>query len=254
VAGLPGADHRRRTARTDALPAHAGHGATAVLRHRRRHPRRRRARPADEDAGLALFSAGLLALAVWLLRYDIARRNARQQGLVRFIALCLLSGYAWLVLAGLLGLAGGFLPGHPWRDATLHAVGLGFVFSMIFGHAPIIFPAVVRVKIPYHPFFYLPLLVLHASLALRIFGGLGDALSAAQRGRPAQCHRPAAVHRHDDRQRGARRRAATRELHDGRHRRTRPRNVSASAATPARRRNGPPSACSRIRAGGRRRC
>jgi len=36
----------------------------------------------QEDAGLALFSAGLLALAVWLLRYDIARRNARQKGLV----------------------------------------------------------------------------------------------------------------------------------------------------------------------------
>jgi hypothetical protein len=101
----------------------------------------------QEDTGLALFAAGLLALAVWLLRYDIARRNARQQGLVRFIALCLLSGYAWLVIAGLLGSgSGGFLPGHPWRDATLHAVGLGFVFSMIFGHAPIIFPAVVRVK------------------------------------------------------------------------------------------------------------
>jgi len=127
-----------------------------------------------EDTGLRLFAAGLLALAIWLLRYDIARRNARQQGLVRFIALCLLSGYAWLVLAGLLGVAGGFLPGHPWRDATLHAVGLGFVFSMIFGHAPIIFPAVVRVKIPWHPVFYLPLLVLHASLALRIAGGLGS--------------------------------------------------------------------------------
>ena len=126
----------------------------------------------EEEAGLMMFAAGLLALALWLLRYDIARRNAQQQGLVRFIALCLLSGYAWLVLAGLLGLAGGFLPGHPWRDATLHAVGLGFVFSMIFGHAPIIFPAVVRVKIPYHPVFYLPLLVLHASLALRILGGL----------------------------------------------------------------------------------
>ena len=86
------------------------------------------------------------------------------------------------MLAGLLGLAGGFLPGHPWRDATLHAVGLGFVFSMIFGHAPIIFPAVVRVKIPYHPFFYLPLLVLHASLALRIFGGLGDAFPLRREG------------------------------------------------------------------------
>ena len=40
------------------------------------------------------------ALAAWLLRYDIARRNARQSGLTRYIALCLLSGYLWLALAG----------------------------------------------------------------------------------------------------------------------------------------------------------
>lgn len=45
----------------------------------------------------ATFSAALLALAVWLLRHDIARRNARQQGLPRFIALCLLKR---LCLAG----------------------------------------------------------------------------------------------------------------------------------------------------------
>ena len=136
----------------------------------------------EEDSGLALFAAGLLALAAWLLRYDIARRNAGQKGLTGFIAICLLSGYAWLLLAGLLGLAGGFLPGHPWRDATLHAVGLGFVFSMIFGHAPIIFPAVMRVKIPWHPAFYLPLVLLHVSLALRIVGGLGGQLNLRRDG------------------------------------------------------------------------
>lgn len=135
-----------------------------------------------EDAGLRLFAAGLLALAVWLARYDIARRNVREQGLVRFIAACLLSGYLWLALAGLIGIGGGFLPGHPWRDAALHAVGLGFVFSMILGHAPIIFPAVARVKIPYHPAFYLPLLILHASLALRVAGVLGGAFALRREG------------------------------------------------------------------------
>ncbi len=136
----------------------------------------------QEEAGLRLFAAGLLALAAWLLRFDIARRNARQQGLVRFIAFCLLSGYAWLILAGLLGIGGGFLPGHPWRDAALHAVGLGFVFSMIFGHAPIIFPAVARMKIPYHPAFYLPLLLLHVSLALRVAGVMGAEYSLRRQG------------------------------------------------------------------------
>jgi len=127
------------------------------------------------DAGLRLFAGGLLALAAWLLRYDIARRNARQSGLTRYIALCLLSGYLWLALAGALGLAGALAPGNPWRDAAVHALALGFVFAMVFGHAPIIFPAVARVKIPYHPAFYLPLLALHASLLWRVGGGLaGD--------------------------------------------------------------------------------
>ena len=41
---------------------------------------------------------------------------------------------------------------------------------MVFGHAPIIFPAVLRVSLPYHPVFYAPLMLLHASLALRLLG------------------------------------------------------------------------------------
>jgi len=55
-------------------------------------------------------------------------------------------------------------------DAALHAVMLGFVFSMVFGHAPIIFPAVLRVAVPYSPYFYVPLALLHASLAIRLAG------------------------------------------------------------------------------------
>lgn len=130
--------------------------------------------------GLMLYAAGLLALAVWLMRHDIARRNARQRGLTRFIALALLGGYVWLALAGMLGLAGAFEPGHPWRDAALHAVGLGFVFSMVMGHAPIIFPAVARVKLPYHPVFYAPLAGLHLSLLCRT-AGLFDGQFALRR-------------------------------------------------------------------------
>jgi hypothetical protein len=125
--------------------------------------------------GLTLFSFTLIALAAWLLRYDIARRTLHQQGLPRFIAACLLGGYFWLAAAGLMGLPGGFdaaAAGSPLRDAALHAVFLGFVFSMIFGHAPIIFPAVARIQIPYHPLFYLPLAALHTTLALRVTGDL----------------------------------------------------------------------------------
>lgn len=122
-----------------------------------------------------VFGAALLALALWLLRQDIARRTVKDKGLTRFIAVCLLSGYAWLALAGAIMLGTGLAPGSASYDAALHALMLGFVFSMVFGHAPIIFPAVLRVSVPYHPLFYAPLALLHLSLAVRL---AGDALAS----------------------------------------------------------------------------
>jgi hypothetical protein len=43
---------------------------------------------------------------------------------------------------------------------------------MIFGHAPIIFPALLGRSVVYAPVFYAPLLVLHAALLVRIVGDL----------------------------------------------------------------------------------
>lgn len=120
--------------------------------------------------GGLLYGTALAALAVWLAVFDIARRTVRAAGLSRYMAVCLLAGYAWLFVAGL-AWAGTAL-GQPWRDAALHALALGFVFSMVLGHAPVILPAVTRVKVAFGWPFYLPLLGLHASLALRVGGGL----------------------------------------------------------------------------------
>ncbi|HYR05715.1 MAG TPA: hypothetical protein VEP71_03450 [Gallionella sp.] len=120
-------------------------------------------------SGIAIYGIGLLGLALWLLRQDVARRTVKERGLTRFIAVCLLSGYAWLAAGSLALLAAGSLTGAAY-DAVLHAILLGFVFSMVFGHAPIIFPAVVKVRMPYHWTFYLPLLALHASLLMRLAG------------------------------------------------------------------------------------
>ena len=119
-----------------------------------------------------ILAAALLALALWLLRQDVARQTIKQKGLTRFIAVCLMSGYIWLLVGALIGLHSPQLMQGSTYDAFLHAILIGFVFSMIFGHAPIIFPAVAKVKIPYHATFYLPLIVLHASLITRIAGDL----------------------------------------------------------------------------------
>ena len=123
--------------------------------------------------GVRLTGVGMVALAWWLLRYDIARRTVRQTGLTRFIAICLLSGYVWLGVGGVLTWRFAGLTAGPYYDAMLHTVFVGFVFAMIFGHAPIIFPAILeRTTAPYHPALYVPLLLLHASLLLRVSGDL----------------------------------------------------------------------------------
>lgn len=124
----------------------------------------------------------LLALAGWLARYDIARRTVRQRGLSRYIALCLMSGYVWLGVGGAVMAGAGLEPSRPSYDAALHALLLGFIFSMVFGHAPIVFPAVLRVALPYHPVFYAPLILLHVSLALRLLGDASGSIELAQWG------------------------------------------------------------------------
>ena len=126
----------------------------------------------DLGAGIRLAGVGELALALWLLRYDIARRTIRSSGLPRFIAVCLLSGYVWLGIGGVIGIWQGALYAGVHYEALLHALLLGFVFSMIFGHAPIIIPALTNQTIRFTPVLYAPLLLLHGSLILREFSAL----------------------------------------------------------------------------------
>lgn len=127
---------------------------------------------AAHDPGARLAGLGMIGLSAWLLRYDIARRNVRREGLTRYIALCLLSGYVWLGAGGLMALFFGGVPAGPRYDAMLHALFLGFVASMIFGHAPIIVPALLDLPVPFRPSFYIPLALLHGSLLLRVGGDL----------------------------------------------------------------------------------
>ena len=124
-----------------------------------------------------LRGAVLVLLAAWLLASDLARVTVRQSKLPRYAAVCLLAGYCWLAIGGALmtlGIAYG---------AALHAILVGFVFSMVFGHAPIILPAILGTRFPYHPILYAPLALLHGSLVLRLWstklGAWGNAAAIA---------------------------------------------------------------------------
>ena len=133
--------------------------------------------------GITLLAMAILGLSIWLVKQDIARRTVRTRGLTRFVAVCLLSGYGWLaVSATVLLWAGGLFPGTPSYDASMHAIMLGFVFAMVFGHAPIIFPAVLRLPVPYHAWFYGPLALLHLSLLVRLAGDASGQLDLTRLG------------------------------------------------------------------------
>lgn len=120
--------------------------------------------------GTRLSGLGLLLLPLWSLRNDIAWRNVRHKlPLTRYIAWCLALGFIWLGVGGGLSLVFGAQVAGPRYDAVLHAVFVGFVISMIFGHAPIIFPAILGVPINFQPAFYVHLGLLHVSLAMRVF-------------------------------------------------------------------------------------
>lgn len=123
--------------------------------------------------GYALLGATVLALVAWLAVHDVARRTVRSRGLPRFMAGCLLAGYAWLAVAGAVWLVHGRAVEGFAYDAVVHAVFLGFTLSMIFAHAPVILPAVLRVRLPYHPVMIVPAVLLHVSLLLRLL--VGDA-------------------------------------------------------------------------------
>lgn len=134
--------------------------------------------------GTALLGAAMLVLTGWLAAHDVARRtihapshnSGRTGGLPRYMAGCMLAGYCWLGVAGGIWMLGGPATEGVRYDAVLHAVFLGFTLSMIMAHAPVILPAVLRRPLPYHPALIAPAVLLHGSLALRLW--VGDALGS----------------------------------------------------------------------------
>lgn len=117
--------------------------------------------------GTDLLALSFLLTAGWLLRFDMARKALKMQGQHRYSGLLLIAGYFWLIVSGVMLLIWQNIPfGY---DAMLHSFFIGFVFSMIFSHAPIILPAVIKKPIRiYRPILYYWFVLLQLSLATRI--------------------------------------------------------------------------------------
>lgn len=124
------------------------------------------------DLGTILLGLALLALTGWLIVHDVARRTIRAKGVTRYMAACILAGYVWLALAAVVLLLGAPTD-QPRYDAVVHAIFLGYTFSMIMAHATTILPAVLSITLPYRPAFWAPAALLHIALIVRIWFGDG---------------------------------------------------------------------------------
>lgn len=133
------------------------------------------ARPAPALA-LPLWWAAALGLAAWLARFDIGLRAWRAPGWPRHTARCLMVGIAWLAVAAALGLAR--------QAAAWHVLWLGFVWAMVFAHAPIMLTALARLRPVYTPWAMAPVALMSLGVALRTAATLAGwpALLAAAAG------------------------------------------------------------------------
>ncbi len=132
--------------------------------------------------GARITGAGLVAVAVWLARDDVARRQVRLTGFPRYNGAALLLGYGWLTVGGLVWLVGGVPASDRAYDVVVHTVFLGFALSMVMAHASTILPAVVGRPLPYRPVAWIPLALLHGGLLVRVLGDAGGNMTLVRAG------------------------------------------------------------------------
>ncbi|MDO5049401.1 MAG: hypothetical protein Q4D87_05915 [Actinomycetaceae bacterium] len=119
-----------------------------------------------------IYATNLLLITAWLTKHDIARRMATVPGLPRYSATNMLLATAWLGLGSLTWLLTGPLATSSAYDSIVHAILLGYGMSMIFAHAPIILPAVLKLPLPYHPLAWIPTIALNLGILIRFYANV----------------------------------------------------------------------------------
>lgn len=107
-------------------------------------------------------SAFFAALLFAVMPQDLGLKMYRKPGFSKFFSVGLMTSYFWLGVSAFL-----WVVDSAW-DSMLHVVFLGFVGSMIFTHAPIAIPAIMRMRHFYSWHLYIPFTILQASIAIRL--------------------------------------------------------------------------------------
>lgn len=124
--------------------------------------------PFHSSAGSIISAFSLAGAALWLFRFDMAKHTLKKPGQSFYSGLLLITGYLWLFFTGIFFALGAYI--GSFYDASLHAFFLGFVFMMIFAHAPVILPAVLKLNFsPFGKTLYIWYALLNLSLVFRVF-------------------------------------------------------------------------------------
>lgn len=89
-----------------------------------------------------------LFLAIGCIRFDMTLWTKRAvHQLHSFLRRTLMVGYVWFLLFAISMIGSSHLSGAVTKDVMFHLAGLGFIFTMILAHAPLILPAAIG-KLP----------------------------------------------------------------------------------------------------------
>lgn len=112
-----------------------------------------------------------LAIAVApLVGPETALVRAGQRGLYRYLGWHLAFAYLWLLIGLVILAVGGET--YPLYDAGTHSLAIGFVFTMIMAHAPVIAPVLLKRNVQETKLSYWPLVLLTLSTAMRVAGNV----------------------------------------------------------------------------------
>lgn len=124
---------------------------------------------------LSWMGVATLLVCAGSVRYDMSLRTKGEAGpLHRFLKRALGAAYIWLFLAGVAMTGWIYLPGAVMKDVLFHLLGLGFVFTMILAHAPLILPAAIG-KLPPSNAPIVPFVAFQILTAVRILADLNVA-------------------------------------------------------------------------------
>ena len=124
------------------------------------------------SVGYPLLGLSLGLLLLVMASHDVAKGTFRHGGLPGFMGTCMLSAYAWGLLAALIWMLAPLDSSTYWGDMALHALAVGFIMTMVIAHVCMIVPSVIRRPLPFHPLLWGAWAFMQVGLLIRLLGAI----------------------------------------------------------------------------------